>query len=199
MAEAAAKHDNAGESKRQRLPGSSPPRSKHDRMTSVRKANSIATAQEAATRTAAPAAGTSAAAAGLGKQVLKPFGVLGTISVEPHDGDDHDKWKPDRSGRMRKLCFKKGCASMVAARGLCVKHGGRGTCSAVGCTTNAATRGLCAKHGAYGICTVDGCTTNAFARGLCRKHGGTGICTVDGCGKHVHVRGLCYKHGRNEN
>eukprot|EP00729_Bicosta_minor_P005649 gene5649-biopygen2162 len=77
-------------------------------------------------------------------------------------------------------CSASDCSNVVAARGLCKKHGARGFCSTAGCDTGAVKDGLCRKHGAKKICTFNDCTTAAYSRGLCARHGG-GKTKVDGC------------------
>jgi hypothetical protein len=79
---------------------------------------------------------------------------------------------------VKNKCSVEGCATNVVGRGLCFKHGGKGTCIAPGCTTNAHGRGLCWKHGAKETCIAPGCTNKTHARGLCKKHGAKGACTA---------------------
>eukprot|EP00729_Bicosta_minor_P021194 gene21194-34999_t len=43
-------------------------------------------------------------------------------------------------------------------------------CSAEGCTTKANMRGLCIKHGARGTCKLHGCEAPIRVKGLCFKH-----------------------------
>eukprot|EP00729_Bicosta_minor_P032489 gene32489-biopygen21137 len=101
----------------------------------------------------------------------------------------HSKDKP--------TCSTSGCSNVVAARGLCEKHGARGFCSTVGCDSGARKDGLCRKHGANGFCTFDDCKTYAEARGLCARHGGGNkkVCNIEGCKTLAKARGRCVRHG----
>ena len=67
--------------------------------------------------------------------------------------------------KTRGQCSSSGCSTLVYARGLCVKHGGKRTtaCTFSGCTTNAQARGLCTKHGAKGESSQSG-TRMAYPR-----------------------------------
>eukprot|EP00729_Bicosta_minor_P005789 gene5789-biopygen168 len=135
---------------------------------------------------------------------------------------------PKRGGHCSKHSKKVACAHpdcstpLVPGKGVCVKHGAFGICTAWGCTTNArggkkglcythskdnatcsasdcsngvVAQGLCQKHGAKGFCSTAGCDAGAFKDGLCYKHGVDGFCTFDDCKTHAIERKLCCKHG----
>eukprot|EP00729_Bicosta_minor_P006309 gene6309-biopygen1208 len=101
----------------------------------------------------------------------------------------HSKDKP--------TCSASDCSNVVAARGLCEKHGAYGFCSTAGCDSGAKKDGLCKKHGANGFCTFNDCTTAAKARGLCGRHGGrsTKVCDIEGCKTLAVARSRCGRHG----
>eukprot|EP00729_Bicosta_minor_P024429 gene24429-biopygen27458 len=133
-----------------------------------------------------------------------------------------------KGGHCRKHSKKVACAHpncstpLVPGKGVCVKHGAFGICTAWGCKTNAyagkkghclkhskdkatcstsgcrngvVARGLCYAHGARGLCSTAGCDTGAVKDGLCQKHGANGFCTFDDCTTAAYSRGLCGRHG----
>ena len=123
----------------------------------------------------------------------------------------------------KEACAHPNCSTpIVVGKGVCVKHGAHGICTAWGCKTNARTgkkglclkhskdkatcstsgcsnvvvaRGLCKTHGARGFCSTAGCNTGAIKDGLCTKHGAKKICLFNDCTTAAHSRGLCRRHG----
>ena len=102
-------------------------------------------------------------------------------------------------GGRTKVCNFKGCKTLTAAQGRCVKHGAHGWCKFSGCTL-AASSGFehCVAHGGKKRtpCSVAGCTAIAVARDRCCKHGAHGWCKVDGCfTPAARTFEHCIKHG----
>ena len=93
------------------------------------------------------------------------------------------------------FCSRKGCGKRQVQRGLCCKHGARGTCTVTGCSTASNGRGTCSKHKERGSCSALGCSTKCVARGVCRKHAVKVACSASGCTNNVQARGICIKHG----
>ena len=104
------------------------------------------------------------------------------------------------SGGSTKVCKMKGCTTLAAARGVCVKHGALGTCQYESCTTSPSNGSQhCIKHGGKKKkpCSVAGCTTTSVRKGLCAKHGGgADPCFISGCTNTMVSKLLtCRKHG----
>lgn len=99
---------------------------------------------------------------------LPACAVLFADGIGCHYFTDIKKGSKEKKKRIvkRGLCSSSACSTLVYARGLCVKHGGKrtSTCTMPGCTTNAQARGLCTKHGAKGFCSILHCTYNADTR-----------------------------------
>ncbi|ETW05809.1 hypothetical protein H310_03490 [Aphanomyces invadans] len=100
--------------------------------------------------------------------------------------------------RTRKQCRIAGCANVVYARQLCVRHGGKKQCQFPGgCQATAQGGDLCPAHGGEIIkrfCRIDGCDRQAHAKRLCVHHGGGRLCQYTGCPHHARAGGFCHKH-----
>ena len=100
---------------------------------------------------------------------------------------------------MKKRCAHPICETAVQARGLCARHGAKGTCSYSGCETNAAAWGRCRKHAkisARAKCSLRGCAalTSSETKGFCKKHNGQSICSTLLCTNEAVDQKLCSKH-----
>eukprot|EP00729_Bicosta_minor_P013732 gene13732-biopygen8299 len=95
----------------------------------------------------------------------------------------------------KEACAHPNCSTpLVAGKGVCVKHGAHGICTAWGCKTNARTgkKGLCLKHSKdKATCSTSGCSNVVVARGLCKTHGARGFCSTAGCNTGAIKDGLC--------
>eukprot|EP00729_Bicosta_minor_P033009 gene33009-biopygen27662 len=98
-------------------------------------------------------------------------------------------------------CAHPNCNTpLVDGKGVCVKHGAHGICTAWGCKTNAASgkKGHCFRHSKdKATCSASDCSNGVVARGLCYAHGARGFCSTGGCNSGAVKDGLCEKHGAN--
>lgn len=122
---------------------------------------------------------------------------------ESEEEYDIKKWKRGKSGRVRRICSRQGCANLARKGGVCIRHGAKEKrCSVEGCTNKAQTAGVCDRHGSHRkICSVEGCTNNSQQGGVCKRHGAKvkirDKCSREGCECYAVKGGVCWKHGAN--
>ncbi|KDO22476.1 hypothetical protein SPRG_12759 [Saprolegnia parasitica CBS 223.65] len=86
--------------------------------------------------------------------------------------------------RHRLTCAHEGCGNQVYARGYCVRHGGKRTCSRH------------ALHSTKKHCVEPNCVSFAQANQRCVRHGGGRKCKLVHCCTLARIAGFCQRHAK---